>query len=248
MTITASDRESYHPAVDAPMRTSANQRDSSARLKLIERHVNFTGMTVIDLGCSGGFFSLSIAAKARHVIGVDSDEHIIRANISEAKRLGITNVDFVCRSIGPELIESLPHVNVVLFLSVFHHILAATDVYDGNSPMSEKDALLLLERISHLPDTYVFEMGEPWEPCGDAAWATRVRARTGDLDSWIPRYVFGDGYRQVDRLRGIAYQRWPFRTLPSLARLACGTGLGREFLRRSKISRSDFRNIWIGRR
>jgi len=57
--------------------------------------VDFSGKTVVDLGCNFGFYSFYAARKgAARVVGIDSDPNVIRGCQILARHYGITNVAF----------------------------------------------------------------------------------------------------------------------------------------------------------
>lgn len=245
MTITVKAREVYQPVLDASGRFVGGERDYAGRLRLIEKHVDFTGKTVLDLGCSGGFFTFSAARKARSVIAVDADEHMINKNIETARQHGFDNVSFICRAIDPSLIEELPKVDIVLFLSVFHHMVTESGTYDWSPGRDAERATNLLRGVCRLGDTVVFEMGQPGE---GFKWCEDVSRLSNDLPGWIRENAFGDGFSDVRRLHGSAYQRFPFSAAPPIRRLIPGNRAGRRLLRFLDVDIRDFRDIYIGTR
>jgi SAM-dependent methyltransferase len=243
--ITRKAREAYQPVLATGGRFVGGERDYAGRLRLIENHVDFTDKTVLDLGCSSGFFTFSAAARARTVIGVDADEHLINRNIETAREHGFTNVSFHCRAIDTSLLDELPQVNIVLFLSVFHHMIAESATYPWNAGRDAAGTTDLLRRICRLGDTVVFEMGQPGE---GFPWCEDIARLSGDLPGWIRANAFGDGLHDLQRLRGPAWQRFPFRALPWTRHIIPANRGGRKLLGLFHIDLRDCRDLYIGTR
>jgi SAM-dependent methyltransferase len=79
-------------------------------------------LTIADLGTGEGAFALLLARRARRVIAVDSSANMIEVGREQAKRHGITNVEF---RLGD--MEELPiadaEVDLVFFSQSLHHAL-----------------------------------------------------------------------------------------------------------------------------
>ncbi|MEN0001107.1 MAG: bifunctional 2-polyprenyl-6-hydroxyphenol methylase/3-demethylubiquinol 3-O-methyltransferase UbiG [Pseudomonadota bacterium] len=56
-----------------------------ARLKWFEKHIDFNGKSVLDLGCAGGFMAEALAKKGAIVTGIDPAAEAINAAITHAK-------------------------------------------------------------------------------------------------------------------------------------------------------------------
>lgn len=246
MGITTSSRELYQPSIDEHGNFVGGERDYQGRLDIIESVVDFTGKRVLDLGCSGGFFSFSIARKAKHVTAVDADSHMIQKNIENAKKLKIENIDFVNKKIDAEFLNGLENYDVVLFLSVFHHIIIGSSTYDWTEDNEQDEAMVLLDAVKNVGDVLVFEIGRPEE---GYKWCADLKRAIGGPRKWVTKHVFGkDTFEDVSILPGVASQRWLFRTFPLLGRLALGNRVGRKISRLAGVDRRDFREIYIGKK
>lgn len=158
------------------------------RLESIRSHVDFRDKSVLDLGCSGGYFSFSIASEAKQVLGVDGDPEVIRQNVALAREKGIENVKFLEASLTRRFISDLPEYDIVLFLSVFHHMLGASDAYDWNPEALRGEAFEALGEIRKKARVLVFEMGYPDEGYD---WSTKLPPMVPDPVSWIIANIFG---------------------------------------------------------
>lgn len=235
----------YHPKIDEDVSPRVRaQRDMKSRLNLLLSEVDFKDKVVLDLGCSGGYFSLSLAKHAKKVIAIDGDEEIIKRNIGEAERLGINNVEFICAEITPDLVSSFQKVDVVVFMSVLHHMMGASGIYDWCAPSGQKNISLLLGAIRNNSEIFIFEMGESVSQKEN--WEILLKKVVPNLDDWIVSEVFGKSFSAVKRLPGVAYNRWPFSRFNSLGGWAQKTKIGRVFCHQTGIDRRDFRTIYVG--
>ena len=92
---------------------------SSEKLDRIKLPADLTGMSVLDLGCNEGFFSLEAKRRgAEIVVGLDHDEKLLAnaRKLAEAQNL---DVEFVHGDM-----KTLPNrkFNFVLLLSALHYI------------------------------------------------------------------------------------------------------------------------------
>lgn len=103
-----------------------------ARWNLIEPHIpkDLRGKTVLDLGCSSGFFSAMLKKRgAERVVAVD----IVDSAIREAQlltRVMETPVEIVQQDIYEFLIENRTYFDYVIFLGVFYHLRSPLFVLD----------------------------------------------------------------------------------------------------------------------
>lgn len=190
MSQTTSDRLNYHGTHRGNV-LCRSSRLVRHRLESIRSHLDFRGKSVLDLGCSGGYFSLNIASEANHVLGVDGDPEVIRQNIALAREKGVGNVKFVEASLTRQFISVLPQYDIVLFLSVFHHMLGASDAYDWNSEELRSEAFDTLGEIRKKARVLVFEMGYPDEGYD---WSTKLPPMVPDPVTWIVANIFGDDF------------------------------------------------------
>jgi len=84
--------------------------------------IDFTGKTVLDIGCSEGEFCRYVSDHgARKVVGVDLPGVALAAG-ELSYYLGYFNIDYVGANLKKESIESLGKFDYVLFLSMCHHV------------------------------------------------------------------------------------------------------------------------------
>jgi 2-polyprenyl-3-methyl-5-hydroxy-6-metoxy-1,4-benzoquinol methylase len=131
-------------------------RDNEERiLKLGLDNLDFAGKTVLDVGCSEGFFCRLAADRgAKRVVGIDLPG-VVMPTQELTFYLGYNNVDFY----GYDLKTDTPDVgtfDIVLFLSMVHHIglpqwllasVGETLVFEGNGKREDEPALSKLNEV-----------------------------------------------------------------------------------------------------
>jgi SAM-dependent methyltransferase len=238
----------YHPPPGQADSVEEGRR-VEARAKAIRSHVDLSGATVLDLGCSGGYFTFSFAQESERVVGVDADRAVIQRNRRFASEHGFDNVEFVEGKISPEPLSTLPDVDVVLFLSVFHHILAASEAYAWNDGTGPQNARSVIEAVREKAGVLVFEMGMPDE---GKDWCSDLPPMGSDPSKWIEREIFGDAYDRVIEIDAPArtdISGWARRRLSSFVAGAEGHEIHKRLLRKViALDVRDNRPLFIGSR
>jgi tRNA (mo5U34)-methyltransferase len=95
----------------------------SAKWRSFENAIpsDLTGMTVLDVGCNGGFYSIEMKRRgAKRVLGIDHDDGYLRQARFAA---GVLDLDICFEQMSvydvPKLRERF---DVVLFMGVFYHL------------------------------------------------------------------------------------------------------------------------------
>jgi len=92
---------------------------------------DLTGMSVLDIGCNGGFYSIEMKRRgADRVLGVDHDSQYLDQARFAAKVLGLEDIEFRTLSVY-ELPSLQERFDLVLFMGVFYHLrhpLLALDI------------------------------------------------------------------------------------------------------------------------
>jgi SAM-dependent methyltransferase len=192
MTQSLYERLSYHPD---PRTSSGSHRKVDARFNFIRRKVDLQDKVVLDLGCSGGSFSFAAAQTARHVIAIDGDPEIIARNKEIQNELGVKNIEFHHHIIESATIDQVGLVDVTLLLSVYHHMITASQAYDWNTCNTSDEADLAIEAINRNTETLCFEIGYPDE---GYEWCERLPNFGADWDDYVREHVFRGAYRSVD--------------------------------------------------
>jgi tRNA (mo5U34)-methyltransferase len=104
---------------------------------------DMSGLTVLDIGCNAGFYSIALARRRATVLGIDSDEHYLRQACWARNRFGLNSRRLSLRRMQIyELARLDASFDVVLFLGVLYHLrypLLALDIV----AQSVRDRLIL---------------------------------------------------------------------------------------------------------
>lgn len=133
------------------------KRDTSTlqRWDAIQKEILEKGGSAMDIGCNLGYFVLSLAESGFYVIGIDMSPGYRVISEYVQKKAGLDNATFCSMILTPENISSLPKVDVVIFLSVWHHWIKAYGIDEARLMFRT-----LWDKTNH---TLFFESGEDKE-------------------------------------------------------------------------------------
>jgi 2-polyprenyl-3-methyl-5-hydroxy-6-metoxy-1,4-benzoquinol methylase len=137
----------YHSVPELEITGGRNNEERIKKLHLDE--IDFKGKTVLDIGCSEGFFCrYAMDRGAKRVVGLDLPG-VVKPTRELAYYLGYNNIDFYGYDLKKE-IPDLGKFDIVLFLSMVHHIglpdwiLDSTKkllVFEGNGKSEDAGAI-----------------------------------------------------------------------------------------------------------
>jgi hypothetical protein len=81
--------------------------------------------TAVDIGCNGGFFTVNLARAGVATVGVEREPKFRRTAATSLRRAGLANAGILDLDVTPETVRLLPDADLVLFLSVWHHMVRA---------------------------------------------------------------------------------------------------------------------------
>lgn len=116
------------------------------------------GLTVVDLGCLEGGFTLALAARgAAYAVGIEAREISVARSRLAAGLLGATNVEFVQADIKDELARR----------DAFDVVFAAGILYHVADPAALLSTIRASCRRVALVDTHVAHPSQPTHGCSD---------------------------------------------------------------------------------
>lgn len=182
------------------------------RLKWFDRHVDWAGRAVLDLGCAGGFMAEALARRGATVTGIDPAEKAIAAAREHARDEGLSITYDV--GTGEDMTYGDATFDAVVCVDVLEHVqdldrvltnvarvlrpggLFLFDTINRN-PVSRfaaitmaEDALRLLPRGTHDPDKFITpaELEAGLDRAGLALRGTTGLAPTGIDRRGDPRF------------------------------------------------------------
>ncbi|MGA1199036.1 MAG: class I SAM-dependent methyltransferase [Candidatus Latescibacterota bacterium] len=108
--------EGYQPIGE----DTTGKRETQKRWEIIQKHIDPTASSCLDIGCNTGFFSHAIASHNVFTIGFDSE---LRNTIVANAQYQRPNLMFKNLELTPETTPLLPESDIIIFLSVFHHLV-----------------------------------------------------------------------------------------------------------------------------
>ncbi len=180
--------EPYHPISIQGKPIANGERGCSDRWAVISEVVSKCPNTVLDLGCAEGYFVCRVARDyGCFVLGVDADVRrlTIAQNVSllnKSERAG-----FMYAHITPDFLRKLPRFNVVIFLSVLHHIM-----YEHGVDYAREFMKIIREKTAK---SLIFDMGQSNET--SMHWATLLPDMGPNPHEWIAEFIRSCGFSEV---------------------------------------------------
>ncbi|WP_114963885.1 bifunctional 2-polyprenyl-6-hydroxyphenol methylase/3-demethylubiquinol 3-O-methyltransferase UbiG [Tritonibacter mobilis] len=119
------------------------------RLKWFDRHIDWAGKNVLDLGCAGGFMAEALTKKRAYVSGIDPATEAIAAARSHAAQSGLEISYDV--GVGEDLPYADASFDAVVCVDVLEHVEDLTQVMAEIARVLKPDGTLLYDRINRNP-------------------------------------------------------------------------------------------------
>jgi len=180
----------YQPIPWLGVRNAKRCEGTLKRWEAINNELRFAEGSVLDIGCDLGFFTFQMARRGFFCIGIESEAmpyHICNL----IKEVGeFNNTVFVRATVDEQFCGKLPTVDVIIFLSVFHHIVRQFGL--------ETSTQLMLKLMQKTRKVLFFETGQSNET--NASWARYLPAMTPNATLWIEDYFISLGAARVRHL------------------------------------------------
>lgn len=181
--------EPYHPVFLAGAQIAPGERACMDRWNLIETHLRELGAkSVLDLGCAEGFFVQQAGKKLNcFALGIDADLRRLTVAQMSASLNAVPHASFSYDVLNAGVLQRLPEFDVVIFLSVLHHVM-----YEHG----EEYALALLREIRRLTRMcLIFDMGQSNEIAHN--WSKLLPEMSPDPETWIANFLRSAGFSRV---------------------------------------------------
>jgi len=116
------------------------------RLGWFEKHVDWSGMRVLDVGCAGGFMTEAIAAKGATVTGIDPAREAIAAAKAHAE--GTDLAVTYDAGVGEDLPYDDRRFDAVVCVDVLEHVDDVQKVIHEIARVLKPDGLFLFDTIN----------------------------------------------------------------------------------------------------
>ena len=139
-------KTSFEQPTDSGYHERYKQRNHE-KLSLICKHIDsFKDLSILDVGCNAGFFSVELNKLGAFVNAIDLDKSLIE----KAKLLESDTLKFHVADVE-ELLERNLSFNIVLFMSVYHHLIN----FKGLDKARD-----ILNKLSKMCECLIFESGQ----------------------------------------------------------------------------------------
>lgn len=175
----------YHPNFFNPS-LGVQRQHCGQRLHLIKPWV---GGSVLDIGCSEGYFSFGVAEQAQAVLGIDWKQSLIDICIATGKGR-VENVGFI-RADLESWVKTGVQYDTTLYLSVHHHIMGCHGM--------KAAAAILAKIMDNTKGNLLFDIGQKNEfHKGVNNWWKILP--DGDPDEWIRGLLKDAGATTIEKL------------------------------------------------
>ena len=187
----------YQPRFGVDDQRAERVRPTTVRWEAMEPYLPSSG-SALDIGCNNGFFTFKMAQHGLVSLGVDASVHAL----ATARLLGMRNdpprAAFARLDLTPETAATLPTVDVVVCLSVFHHLVRHQGLEEATAVMS-----VLASKTRNI---MVFETGQADEI--SHSWAEQLGFMGDNPQAWVSEFLLDLGFVQVRQIGSFPGHRY----------------------------------------
>lgn len=182
----------YQPIFKNGKILPGGDRNCLDRWSLIKKEIeNHNVESVVDLGCAEGFYVFRAAKESNcFSIGVDADIRRLSIALDQLSLEKIFSAGFFLGIIDKKLLDKMPQIDMVIFMSVMHHMM-----YMEN----QEYCLSFLKKLrSKINKVMIFEMGQSNELKNK--WAEKLPEMGENPHEWIKNFILSAGYSKVEKI------------------------------------------------
>jgi len=182
----------YQPVLIRGRFVGGNERNCFDRWEVIRKEIETSGgSSVLDIGSAEGFYVIQAARECScTAIGVEMDARRFAVAEDQIIKEKIRNARFIFGAADTEMIPRLPASDLVICMSVLHHIMSARGEEYARGFMS-----LLRKRTKK---EMIFEMGQSDE--SELSWAKRLPDMGDRPHEWIESFLKSCGFSVVEKI------------------------------------------------
>lgn len=182
----------YQPIFNNGKLIMGGDRNCLDRWGLIKKEIiNYKANSVLDVGCAEGFYVFQSAKECDCVsLGVDADIRRLSMAQNQIVSEKIMPAGFLLAEVNKELIGKLPKFDVLVFMSVMHHMMYSLgEEYCKN---------ILIELRKKVNKVMIFEMGQSNELKNK--WAKLLPDMGENPHEWIKKLLLSVGFSKVEKI------------------------------------------------
>jgi len=182
----------YQPIFKNGKILPGGDRDCLDRWKLIKREIDNNNIkSVVDIGCAEGFYVLQAAKESGcFSLGVDADIRRLSIAVDQLSLEKFFSAGFFLGVIDEKLLDKMPKVDMVIFMSVMHHMMYMED---------KEYCLSFLKKLrTKISGIMIFEMGQSNELKNK--WAKQLPDMGENPHEWIKKFILSAGFSKVEKI------------------------------------------------
>jgi SAM-dependent methyltransferase len=163
-------------------------RGCEDRISVIKNHLPGQSRNILDVGSNAGYYLFELAKLGYLCHGLEADPDLVHYTALAAYLQNTKGVSCEWGRLDLSYIERMPCYDVILCLSVMHHIILAEGM-DFAKAIGQG----LARKAKHV---MFFEMGQSNEI--EADWSVRLPRMEPDPETWISQWLKQCGFRRVE--------------------------------------------------
>jgi hypothetical protein len=165
-------------------------RGCEDRLSIIKGHLPEQSRNVLDIGSNAGYYLFELAKLGYICHGLESDPDLVHYTALASYLQKAKGVSCEWGRLDLSYAEHMPCYDVILCLSVMHHIILA----EGMN-LAEGIGKVLARKTKYV---MFYEMGQSNEI--EADWSARLPRMEPDPETWIAQWLKQCGFRRVETI------------------------------------------------
>lgn len=165
-------------------------RPCEDRWAMIKHHIPAGSKTVLDIGSNSGYYLFQFSDLGYLCHGIESDPDLVYFTSLQNYLLDAKGASCECGKFDLPFVQRMPCYDVVLCLSIMHHIIMAEGI-----DAAEAVLMGLVQKTNHV---VFFEMGQSNETKAD--WSHRLPQMEPDPETWISQWLKTCGFKKVETI------------------------------------------------
>ncbi|MFD2514891.1 TIGR04290 family methyltransferase [Pontibacter locisalis] len=157
----------------------------------LEPHIpaDLTGWKVLDIGCNAGFYSIELAKRGAHVLGIDVDPHYLRQAEWAAKQFGLEDKIELKQMQVYDVARLDSQFDLIWYMGVLYHLrypLLSLDILSQKCRRQMVFQTLSMpgEQVVETPDDFDINDRKRMQEDGWPKMAFIEKRMAGDITNW----------------------------------------------------------------